>query len=362
MTPKTENPFIYIIGNNGSGKSRALEENAQEMSKSAPVVVISTSVSDKFTFGKSTKTYANGSYTYAGNRTVGNGLHTGTLAADVVINYLRLIDKKLAAQFRNFLATMGLEPVIGIRYEKKKRSGHLEPFPVSPLNTTFVKSHQDYLKDPSKPFMPMFKKNGNKYDFTELSSGEQSMVATALRVLAFREPDTIFYIDEPEISLHIEWQAKLPGLLLDLVKGILGIKVYVATHSPVIISSALSLGAECYSLKDGQYSLIKEEDLNVERIIFNEFHTLTPDNKHIYNEFARIISSVVDGMNHNKKTAKATATLEVKSLRTRVDNAAANSASKAELDATMLEFEKAVMEIMNSEEPAENDTGVVANE
>jgi ABC-type cobalamin/Fe3+-siderophores transport system ATPase subunit len=40
--------FTYIIGNNGVGKSLALEGNAQSDSLHADVVVISSGLSDKF--------------------------------------------------------------------------------------------------------------------------------------------------------------------------------------------------------------------------------------------------------------------------------------------------------------------------
>ncbi|WP_081933851.1 AAA family ATPase [Massilia sp. 9096] len=348
MTLPGAHPFTYIIGNNGSGKSRALESDAQLKSKSSPVVVISSSVSDKFTYGGTVKTRANGSYTYAGNRTVGNGLHTNTLAANVVLNYARLINQRGEAEFLKFLPKMGLEPSVGIEYVKKKRSKGSVPFLKSELTSSFIQEFQSVFSDKTKPFVPIFKKGDKEYDFPSLSSGEQSMLATALRVLTNLAPRTIFYIDEPEISLHVEWQVKWPGMIQELVSKTQDVQVYVATHSPVIISSAMNLGMHCYSLKDDVYSEILEHDLNVERLIFNDFHTLTPDNKHIYNEFSRIISTIMDGINSGRAGVKLNARAEVKILKQKVEKAAAIAPARAQLSQTMSDFERAVTEILSS--------------
>src|SRR4051812_13674218 len=116
MSLPTSNPYIYIIGNNGSGKSRALEADAQSRAETENVVVISTSASDKFTYGGAKKSKGKGSYTYAGNRTVGNGLHTNTLSANVVLNFKKLLERGDAKAFFDFIETLGFAPAIKIDY------------------------------------------------------------------------------------------------------------------------------------------------------------------------------------------------------------------------------------------------------
>ena len=66
----------------------------------------------------------------------------------------------------------------------------------------------------------------------QLSSGEKQMLAILLTVLVEdRKPDVLF-MDEPEVSLHFEWQKRLIELILKLNPNV---QLIVATHSPAVI-------------------------------------------------------------------------------------------------------------------------------
>ena len=65
----------------------------------------------------------------------------------------------------------------------------------------------------------------------KLSSGEKQMLSF-LSYNAFSEK-TIFFVDEPELSLHIDWQRLLLPTLLDQGTGN---QFFIATHSPFIFS------------------------------------------------------------------------------------------------------------------------------
>ena len=67
----------------------------------------------------------------------------------------------------------------------------------------------------------------------ELSSGERQIV-TMLTYLAFMAgKESIFVVDEPELSLHLSWQMKLVDALLKLKPD--GSQLVLATHSPEIV-------------------------------------------------------------------------------------------------------------------------------
>ena len=63
----------------------------------------------------------------------------------------------------------------------------------------------------------------------ELSGGQQQRVAIA-RTLA-PEPSVLF-MDEPEVSLHVEWQKRLIDLILELNPNV---QIILTTHSPAVI-------------------------------------------------------------------------------------------------------------------------------
>ncbi len=66
----------------------------------------------------------------------------------------------------------------------------------------------------------------------QLSSGEKQMLIILLTVLVQdRQPCTLF-MDEPEISLHIEWQQRLIRLIRELNPNV---QIVLTTHSPAVI-------------------------------------------------------------------------------------------------------------------------------
>lgn len=81
----------------------------------------------------------------------------------------------------------------------------------------------------------------------EVSSGEQSIIATILGIASEIENDSLICIDEPEISLHPEWQEKFIDLLMETFANYEGCHFIIATHSPQIL--ARIQGKNCSILK-----------------------------------------------------------------------------------------------------------------
>lgn len=76
----------------------------------------------------------------------------------------------------------------------------------------------------------------NKIPLNQLSSGEKQEIVLFYELIFDIEHNVHLLIDEPEISLHIEWQLKFMDDLLEIAKY-KGLKVTVATHSPQIINN-----------------------------------------------------------------------------------------------------------------------------
>jgi len=66
----------------------------------------------------------------------------------------------------------------------------------------------------------------------QLSSGEKQLLIILLTVLVQDNKQSILFMDEPETSLHIDWQRKLIGHIRELNPNV---QVIIATHSPDII-------------------------------------------------------------------------------------------------------------------------------
>jgi predicted ATP-binding protein involved in virulence len=112
--------------------------------------------------------------------------------------------------------------------------------------------HAQQLSEPKKKFQDfidsLFADTGKKIVRTEneirfsqigeillpyqLSSGEKQILAILLTVLVEDNQDYVLFMDEPEVSLHIEWQKQLIDLILALNPNV---QIILTTHSPAVI-------------------------------------------------------------------------------------------------------------------------------
>lgn len=65
-----------------------------------------------------------------------------------------------------------------------------------------------------------------------LSSGEKQMLIILLTALTQDRQPTAFFMDEPEVSLHFDWQRRLIDMVLELNPQA---QIILTTHSPAVI-------------------------------------------------------------------------------------------------------------------------------
>lgn len=78
----------------------------------------------------------------------------------------------------------------------------------------------------------MFSQIGEQLTPYQLSSGEKQMLAILLTVLIEDGEPYVLFMDEPEVSLHIDWQQRLIDMILDLNPQV---QIILTTHSPAVI-------------------------------------------------------------------------------------------------------------------------------
>ncbi len=66
----------------------------------------------------------------------------------------------------------------------------------------------------------------------QLSSGEKQVLAILLTVLVEDQLPYVLFMDEPEVSLHIEWQKRLIDLVVEMNPNV---QIILTTHSPAVI-------------------------------------------------------------------------------------------------------------------------------
>ena len=77
-----------------------------------------------------------------------------------------------------------------------------------------------------------FEQDGDVLTPYQLSSGEKQMLVILLTVLVQDFEHYTLFMDEPEVSLHIEWQQRLIELIRELNPNV---QIVLTTHSPALI-------------------------------------------------------------------------------------------------------------------------------
>ena len=78
----------------------------------------------------------------------------------------------------------------------------------------------------------MFEQDGDTPPPYQLSSGEKQLLVILLTVLVQDGQPSVLFMDEPEVSLHIEWQQRLIELIRRLNHNV---QIILTTHSPAVI-------------------------------------------------------------------------------------------------------------------------------
>lgn len=97
----------------------------------------------------------------------------------------------------------------------------------------------------------IFTDDGDIIELYQLSSGEKQLMLVLLKVFLMDEVPYILLMDEPEISLHIEWQHKLFEEIRKLNPNI---QIITSTHSPSIFGDGwgdkLVFVSDMFSMKE----------------------------------------------------------------------------------------------------------------
>ncbi len=94
--------------------------------------------------------------------------------------------------------------------------------------------------------------NGRDYNLQESSSGEYHFFSTMVGLMATIVPNSLIFIDEPEISLHPRWQMRYLSFLQELFSGeeYATCHLIIASHSHFIISDLKGKNSKIIGLTD----------------------------------------------------------------------------------------------------------------
>jgi ABC-type transport system involved in cytochrome c biogenesis ATPase subunit len=288
---------IYIIGNNGEGKSLLLRELAEiSSSQGRKSIGISFGTSDRFPYRK-TDLSGFSQFSYEGARTSSDGASARSAARRICqkIVDIHCIPERLDAFYHvlsilDFDTKQFLVPLTSRRLIFEAENEIELTFEL----TRDIRSNRELSeRTGSQSYQIAFMRSRSKggiTPFTELSSGEQQLLALTTKIVASAERGCLILVDEPEISLHVSWQRLLPRLFSELRKRF-HCDIVVATHSPLVISSATRAQDICFAARRQQLEVIAPKDRqSVESILFTGFGTHTENNRQVHERCAVLVA------------------------------------------------------------------------
>ncbi len=102
------------------------------------------------------------------------------------------------------------------------------------VNQFFKETQKEIEFDRENNKLVFRKANGKIVSLEMLSAGEKQLMLILLTVFLMDEKPHVLLLDEPELSLHIEWQGELIKCLRELNSAC---QMIITTHSPSVFAS-----------------------------------------------------------------------------------------------------------------------------
>jgi AAA ATPase domain len=155
------------------------------------------------------------------------------------------------------------------------------------------------------------------FKYEEASSGESHLLSSLHGIVANLEDNSLIIVDEPEVSLHPNWQIDYIEILKTILKDYKGVNTVISSHSHFIMSSLKNEESRITSIRrnkeDGKLQ-IEELDFETygwdpESILYNVFEVATLRNKYFELDLKKLISLI---------TVQSTDIEKIKDLRNKV--------------------------------------------
>ncbi|MGI2015973.1 AAA family ATPase [Shewanella oncorhynchi] len=321
---------IYI-GENGSGKSLLLSNLVKEyLERGESVIAIATAINDKFPKRDKKKPYF-----YMGSRL---GKYVAREAIKEAFRAVENTGDKLTSSVFKILEYAGFERQIG--FEIKNFNENFEelfdtvkldnPSELEELSVVlyrlrhYINSNGEgilwvsnytlfgeglsgevlilllkYEKLLKKwkfiAFLEIYlKKDYDIFPIIDASSGELSLISTTIFIASKINSNTSIFIDEPENSLHPEWQRQYITNLLNLFPYY-DIDFHIATHSPLLIAGVTEESNVCVFRFDGvSFKPVDSKIMNIEDALIDQFGIVTPQNNALSERCIDLINDVDD--------------------------------------------------------------------
>jgi predicted ATPase len=137
--------------------------------------------------------------------------------------------------------------------------------------------------------------SGHRVVLTDASSGELSLVVTLLGIASSIRDSSLILIDEPEISLHPQWQVEYLRRLAEAFADYRGCHFVVATHSPTLVSGSDPVRTTIVDLERLTIAAADEPpSRSVDEVLVREFGVTSEGNLYIRQLIVEALRLVAD--------------------------------------------------------------------
>ncbi|RTZ16870.1 ATP-binding protein [Vibrio aquaticus] len=306
-----------ITGDNGAGKTRYLSQLASEsllhlnsaQENRSKLICLSGTVYEKFPKpNKELLTNIEKGYYYFGYK-ANNNMFSEITPFRMIISVL-LNDEVSKNRFEyssELLKDIGFGETIKLDFRwarnyKESKNHTLETVVVNlsqpeELNNS-LRRYKSLVNEGKIHLNKIYFSKGEEYfSVTELSSGERLFVLIILSLCLSIDSNSIILFDEPENSMHPKWQEKVTRTICNIfVKFGVGSELFIATHSPLVVSSVPNNIGSIGDLNVGQLDWQKSNysGNNADSILKTHFGMISARSKEFVLAFQKCISSMVN--------------------------------------------------------------------
>lgn len=255
------------------------------------LLAVAFMVNDKFVFSENKEGY----YKYLGVRSSSNSTYTSSIAKKLTENLMLLIYQGKYKEITDILQMIGFDKKLEFEYKDKNKA--VSKVLISDEIEIMV-DLTTYLKQIDKVSV-CFWKNGKRMTFDNCSSGEKHILFAFVGILNQIKDNSLILIDEPEISLHPEWQIQYISKLTRIFNEYSNCHFILASHSHYFVSDLPSKSSSIVIFRHAKNDLPEVELLpydtyawSAENIIYNVFGLRTSRNYYFESDIGKLIKAI----------------------------------------------------------------------
>lgn len=133
---------------------------------------------------------------------------------------------------------------------------------------------------------------------SDASSGELCILFNILSITAEITDNTVILIDEPELSLHPEWQLEFLPLLYETFSKYKNCHFIIATHSPQIVSSICESNSYIVNLESNPACIIDGQEVSKKSLdhqLVYIFRSPGNRNEYLISKTVDLLTAISDG-------------------------------------------------------------------